>query len=79
MIQYQSFKLRKCKDFFIKVYHCCKYGASYYAHPATHCHHREPEERPNLCRLKHPRAGCIDYEMKIARNWCKDCVHWGEQ
>ena len=61
----------QCKDFFIK-----KYGASYYTHPATHCHHPEPEERPNFCSLKNPRAECVDFEMKAARGWCKDCLRW---
>ena len=60
----------QCKEFFIE-----KYGIRYYTHPATHCHHDLPRERPNFCQLKNPKEECIDFEIKTSHNWCKDCVH----
>jgi hypothetical protein len=40
---------------------------------------RIPETLPNVCKLTNPKKNCVDYEMKIARNWCKDCIHWNKK
>jgi hypothetical protein len=67
----------RCEEWLVR-----KFGVNYYI-PATHCHHDEPENLPNIrsniCELTNPKKDCVDYEMKIARNWCKDCIHWNKK
>jgi hypothetical protein len=60
----------KCREFLIN-----KWGDRYYTTPSNHCHHNEPEKKPNVCNLNRPELECLDFEMKAARGWCKDCRH----
>jgi len=63
----------RCREWLID-----RFGVNYYVTPSNHCHHNEPENPPNVCKLTNPKKDCVDYEMKIARNWCKDCIHWNK-
>ena len=40
-----------------------------------HCHHDEQEKEIIACKLTNPTKQCIDYDLKIERGWCKDCLN----
>ena len=66
---------KECKIHIIELFGRLTSRGEQLVSEVFHCDHKEQEREIIACKLTNPTNQCIDYDLKIERGWCKDCLN----